>query len=100
MSIDTALLLLLGLIFIIYKIHNKGVEKKEHFSWIDASWVFGKYYVLSFLLVFNTNVALSSSLTLYTASTTTEIGIINMAFASGILAFALAFFVGLFFWTK
>lgn len=103
MVIDAGILVALLVIYGIYRINNRtlSLEEKTQTTWIDKAWIFGKYYVLAFLLIFNVNVAFSSCLMLFDATTgSTSVAIVNVVFAAIVLAMSVGFFVMLFLWTK
>lgn len=97
---DFVILAVVAVIFGVYKIKKSDPKEKRRIGLTDKFWIFAKYYALAFLLVFNTNVAFSSFLTLFTASSSTSVAVANIIFASIILTFCVAFYVGLFFWTR
>ena len=100
MALDAFVLVLLGLIYSMFRIKNDGPEIKKEVSWVDIAWIFGKYYALAFCLVFNLNVLFSSFLTIYHASVSTPVAEANIAFALIVLIFSVAFLVVLCLWTK
>ena len=103
MVIDACILALLLVAYGIFRSTNGSTELKDksESNWSDKVWIFGKYYVLAFLLVFNANVAFSSFLMLFNSgSINTSVAAANIAIAAIMMAFSLAFFVMLIMWTK
>ena len=103
MIIDAFILVLIGTIYGMYKNRNKSGESetRRDISYIEKLWIFGKYYTIAFFLVFNANVAFSSLLTLHNASSpASPVSGVNIFFSVVVLMLSVAFFVGLYLWTK
>ena len=100
MAVDAFLLVLIGTIYVIYRNRKRNPDSGRSLTCIEILWIFGKYYTLAFFLIFNANVAFSSMLTLYNASTSSPIAIANIVLSAVVLAFGFVFFVMLYLWTK
>ena len=100
MAVDALVLVVLLLLYVMYKASNRNTTNRRDISCFDTAWIFGKYYALAFLLVFNSNVAFSSFLTLHNFSLQTPIAIANVAFAIIVIIFSAIFFILLITWTK